>query len=606
MDFLGLKTLSIIKDALKMIKERHGVDIKIDEIPLDDEKTFDLYKRGETNGTFQFESPGMQKYLKDLRPDKFDDLIAMNALYRPGPMDYIPSFIKRKHGSEEIQYDLPEMEGNLKETYGITVYQEQVMLLSQKLAGFSKGQADTLRKAMGKKQKAVLDKMKPEFLAGCEKNGHPRKICEKIWTDWEAFASYAFNKSHSTCYAFVAYQTGYLKAHYPHEFMASLLTHAMSNLDKLTFFMKECKRMGLTVLGPDINESDKKFKVNAKNQIRFGMGGIKGVGENAVESIIEERNRNGNFTSIFEFVKRNNLRTINKKTLEGLALAGAFDLVMNGNRAVFFYTPQADKGSFIDTLIRYGNAAQQAQDSAQNSLFGDTDDADIPTPTVPNIPDWPELERLQKERDVVGIYLTGHPLDEYLFELELFVTHRINHLEMIISEKKITKVVLAGIISDARTGLINKRNELYGRFTLSDHDGSYEFFINRDPYLRFKDYLVPGNMVTVTVEVKPRFRDSDIMNADITEIKLLSNLRSSIKELNLMMDVAEMTLDEVTALFAILDENKGNCKVNFKFIHKNDPLLSDINMTSHNFRINISKSLLEKLEETTGYKAKLN
>ncbi|MFN4123183.1 MAG: DNA polymerase III subunit alpha [Flavobacteriales bacterium] len=605
MDFLGLKTLSIIRDALIMIKENHGVDIDIDHIPLDDALTFELYKRGETTATFQFESLGMQKYLRDLKPDKFDDLIAMNALYRPGPLEYIPSFIKRKHGLEEITYDLPEMEHYLKDTYGITVYQEQVMLLSQKLAGFSKGQADTLRKAMGKKQKAVLDKMKPEFIEGCEKNGHPRKICEKIWTDWEAFASYAFNKSHSTCYAFVAYQTCYLKAHYPQEYMASVLTHSMNNLEKLTLFMKECHRMGITVLGPDINESEQHFTVNTKSQIRFGLGGIKGVGENAVNSIIAERESNGAFLSIFEFAQRNNLRTINKKTFEGLALAGAFDALMDGNRAVFFHESQADKGTFIDLLIRFGNAAQQAKDSAQQSLFGEGSDAAIPEPEIPKVVDWPELIRLQKEKEVVGIYLTGHPLDEYEYELKRYVTHKVSDVDELLNEKKGAVITIAGIISEARLNQVNKRNELYGKFSMSDYFGSCEFYLSGELYLRLKDFLVVGNMVSAKVQIRPRFRDSDQFSAEIVELRLLSNHRKSINNIKLLIDLENLTDVDIKEVFDVLEDSKGELKVVLSF-NVSDNSLKGIQMTSTVYKVNLSRNLIERLERATGYRPELN
>jgi DNA polymerase-3 subunit alpha len=605
MDFLGLKTLSIIKDALKMIKARHGVEIEIDAIPLDDEKTYELYRKGETNATFQFESPGMQKYLKDLKPDKFNDLIAMNALYRPGPIEYIPTFIKRKNGLEEIVYDMPELKEYLEDTYGITVYQEQVMLLSQKLAGFTKGQADTLRKAMGKKQKAVLDKMRPEFLEGCEKNGLPRKVCEKVWVDWEAFASYAFNKSHSTCYAFVAYQTGYLKAHYPQEYMAAVLTHSMNNLDKLSFFMKECKRMGLSVLGPEINESELHFTVNSKNQIRFGMGGIKGVGENAVISIVEERNANGPFNSIFEFASRNNLRTINKKTFEGLALAGAFDSMMDNNRAVFFQENNNDRGNFIDMLIRYGNALQQAKDSAQHSLFGEASEAEIPEPSIPFAEDWPELERLQKEKEVVGLYLTGHPLDEYEYELKNFVTNKINDIEDAISQKKLGVMIIAGIVTEARLGLINKRNEMYGRFAISDHDGSYEFFLSGEMYMRSKDYIVPGNMISAKVAIKARYGNADFLNVDLTEIKLLSNQRNTLNQVSVVVDLNHLDDQKVEELYHIIQENQGKCKVNFVIL-SDDPVYNKMNLVTTDYKVNISRNMLEQLEKTTGYRPTMN
>ncbi|HQU41044.1 MAG TPA: DNA polymerase III subunit alpha, partial [Chitinophagales bacterium] len=368
MDFLGLKTLSILKTALKHIKLNHHRDIDLDILALEDEPTFGLYQRGETNGTFQFESAGMQKYLKELKPDKFEDLIAMNALYRPGPMDYIPTYIARKQGREKITYDLPEMEEILKETYGVTVYQEQVMLLSQRLANFTKGDADTLRKAMGKKQKAVLDKMKSKFMEGCVANGHPEKVCEKIWTDWEAFAQYAFNKSHSTCYALVAYQTAYLKANYPAEYMCAVLTHNQNNLDKVSFFMDECRRMEIMVLGPDINESGVSFTVNEKGEIRFGLAAIKGVGEAAVQEIIQQREQDGAFQTFFDLVRRVNLRTVNKKTMESLVLAGAFD-TFGLKRAQYFTQQKNDQLNVLEHAIKYGGTYQQGSQQEQATLF---------------------------------------------------------------------------------------------------------------------------------------------------------------------------------------------------------------------------------------------
>ncbi|HZH65021.1 MAG TPA: DNA polymerase III subunit alpha, partial [Flavisolibacter sp.] len=418
MDFLGLKTLSIMKDALINIKEKYGVAIDIDNIPLDDAKTYELYQRGDTIATFQFESPGMQKYLKELKPDQFNDLIAMNALYRPGPMAYIPQYVDRKHGREAVEYDLPEMEEYLTETYGITVYQEQVMLLAQKIAGFSKGDADVLRKAMGKKDRKTLDKMKSSFIEGATKKGHPKKSLEKIWTDWEAFAQYAFNKSHSTCYALVAYQTAYLKTYYPAEYMAAVLNHANA-IEKLTFFMEECKRMGLKVLGPDINESNKGFAVNDKGEIRFGLGGMKGVGEAAVESIIEERKTGGPFTDPFHFMRRINQRTVNKKTLESLVYAGGFDAFPQLHRAQYICVPDGESQSGLEKMIRYGNVVQAESTNTSNTLFGDLPAVfDIKPPQISPCPPFSLTEQLEKEKEVTGLYLSGHPLDHYRFEIK--------------------------------------------------------------------------------------------------------------------------------------------------------------------------------------------
>ncbi|HLG03645.1 MAG TPA: DNA polymerase III subunit alpha, partial [Bacteroidia bacterium] len=428
MDLLGLRTLTIIRDAIRLIKENHAVEINIETIPLDDPKTFELYQRGETNGTFQFESVGMQKYLKELRPDKLEDLIAMNALYRPGPLEYIPKFIARKHGREQITYDLPEMVEFLKSTYGITVYQEQVMQLSQKLAGFTKGEADVLRKAMGKKDKATLDKMKDRFIEGSISKGFDQKICAKIWTDWESFAQYAFNKSHSTCYAFVAYQTAYLKAHYPGEYMSSVLTHNFSNIEKITFFMEEARRMGIPVLGPDVNESGIHFSVNKKGEIRFGMGAVKGVGENAAQAIIEERQNNGPYKSVFDLVRRVNLRAANKKTFENLIYAGALDSFTGLHRATYFKTEGEHHTTYLEKIIRYGQGYQDGKNSSQVSLFdmaGDEGGIEMPEPAIPIVESWGTLEKLKAERDVTGIYLSGHPLDYYKTEIQQYCKHRL-------------------------------------------------------------------------------------------------------------------------------------------------------------------------------------
>src|SRR5690625_3311186 len=404
MDFLGLKTLTLIKDTVEIVKERHGIELDPENFPLDDEKTYELFQRGETIGIFQYESPGMQKHMKNLEPSVFEDLIAMNALYRPGPMEYIPSFIRRKHGQEEISYDLPEMEEYLEETYGITVYQEQVMLLSQKLANFTRGQADQLRKAMGKKLIHELEILKPKFMEGGKENGHPEKILEKIWKDWEAFASYAFNKSHSTCYPWIAYQTAYLKAHYPAEYMASVLSNNMNDIKKVTFFMEEAKRMGLKVLSPDVNESFYKFTVNEAGDIRFGMGAVKGVGAGAVATIVENR-KDGKYRSVFDLAKRIDLRAANKRALENLAYAGGFDS-FNNHRAQYFHD-EGDGVLFLEKVIRYAARYQESQNSAQVSLFGDDSEVQIPEPPMPACEPWPTMQQLREEREVIGIYISG-------------------------------------------------------------------------------------------------------------------------------------------------------------------------------------------------------
>jgi DNA polymerase-3 subunit alpha len=491
MDFLGLKTLTIIKDALALIKRNYNVEIDIDNIPLDDEATFHLYQKGETNATFQFESVGMQKYLRELKPDKFEDLIAMNALYRPGPLEYIPDFVKRKNGQAPITYDLPEMEEYLADTYGITVYQEQVMLLSQKLGSFSKGDADVLRKAMGKKQKAVLDKMKGQFVEGAMKNGHPEDKLNKIWTDWEAFAQYAFNKSHSTCYALVAYQTAFLKAHYPSEYMAAVLNN-QGNIDKIKFYMEECQRMGLQVLGPDVNESLKGFSVNKNGVVRFGMNAIKGVGEAAVEDIISERESKGIYKSVFDFIQRINQRTVNKRTLEGLVFAGALDSFKELHRAQYFYAPVTDPKTGFERLIQFGNQYQANISLASNSLFGSTSMPDVKPPIMPDCDRWTLPDMLEKEKEVIGIYLSAHPLDGYKFEMQHYGFVPINELE----KTKGRNVRIAGFITNAEHRTSQKGSK-FCRFILNDYSSNYEISLFKDDYVKFNLLIEDGQKIMV-------------------------------------------------------------------------------------------------------------
>jgi DNA polymerase-3 subunit alpha len=513
MDFLGLKTLTIIKDALELIKQNHGLKINIDAIPLDDEKTFKLYQHGDTIGTFQFESAGMQKYLRELKPDRFDDLIAMNALYRPGPLAYIPNFIERKHGREAISYDLPEMEEYLKETYGITVYQEQVMLLAQKLADFSKGDADVLRKAMGKKQKSVLDKMKGQFIESAKKKGFGEYTLEKIWTDWEAFAQYAFNKSHSTCYAYVAYQTAYLKSHYPADYMSAVLNHAGS-IEKITFFMEECKRMGIKVLGPDINESKKGFAVNQKGEIRFGLGGLKGCGEAAVENIIDEREKNGMFKNIFDLIKRINQRAVNKKTLECLAYAGAFDCFPEHHRAQFFHTIPEDQTTGLEKIIRFGQVYQQNNMSSTNTLFGDLPLAvEIRTPTLPQCDTWPLIVQLEHEKDVTGMFLSGHPLDHFKFELKHYgITplSEFNEFKEAVAlhpnPGRMFRIIGLVTLADHR---ISRKGNKYGAFTIEDYSGKTELVLWGDDYVKFTPFLQQGSSLFITGFFKQRFATAE-------------------------------------------------------------------------------------------------
>ncbi|RFS18715.1 DNA polymerase III subunit alpha [Chitinophaga silvatica] len=535
MDFLGLKTLTIIKGALEMIKQNHGVDIDIDYIPLDDVKTYELYQKGETNATFQFESPGMQKYLRELKPDRFDDLIAMNALYRPGPLEYIPSFIRRKLGLEPVQYDIAEMEEYLNDTYGITVYQEQVMLLSQKLAGFSKGDADVLRKAMGKKQIAVLNKMKEQFMRGCSERGHDPKICEKVWTDWEAFASYAFNKSHATCYAFVAYQTAYLKAHYPAEYMSSVLNCA-SNIEKITFFMEECKRMGIDVLPPDVNESFKGFAVNKQGQIRFGLGGLKGVGEAAIENLLEERKKDSAFTSIFDFIKRVNQRAVNKKSLEALVMSGAFDCFPALHRAQYFHKPEGETVTGLDKIVKFGQQVSAGGTSSIGSLFGAEEMPDIEPPKIANCDPWPLIMKLNNEREITGIYISGHPLDDYRFELKHYQMNSIQELVEYQAEistpgstggrARERNFRLAVYITNAQER-ISRNNRQFGVMTIEDYSGKFEFALWSEDFIRFGPYLKPGLCLFINGGFKSkRFNDNEY-EFKVNGIQLLQEVKKT-------------------------------------------------------------------------------
>ena len=557
MDFLGLKTLSILKNALEMIRQNHGVNIEIDEVPLDDSKTFELYQRGDTIGTFQFESPGMQKYLRDLKPDKFDDLIAMNALYRPGPIAYIPNYIDRKHGRENISYDLAEMEEYLKDTYGITVYQEQVMLLAQKIGGFSKGDADVLRKAMGKKQKSVLDKMKAQFIAGAVEKGHPADKLEKIWTDWEAFAQYAFNKSHSTCYAFVAYQTAYLKAHYPAEYMAAVLNNAGS-IEKITFFMEECKRMGRVVLGPDINESKKGFAVNNRGEIRFGLGGLKGVGEAAVESIIEEREINGHYDSIFDLVKRTNQRTVNKKTLESLCYAGAFDCFAELHRAQYFHVLPGENMTGLEKIIRFGNQYQANATGTANTLFGALEMPSVVPPKIPPCEPWSLTEKLDYEKEVTGMFMSGHPLDHFRFEIRHYGITPLGEFNEVkdsiaLQANPGRAFKLAGLVVDAQHR-VTKTGRQFGAFTIEDYTGKSEFMLWADDYMKFSNYLEKGKNLFITGQFRQRYNNGGI-EFKVDRIILLESIKQLLTR-QLVLDIEARHLDQ--SILEFLEKNVKN------------------------------------------------
>ncbi|HLX90136.1 MAG TPA: DNA polymerase III subunit alpha [Puia sp.] len=575
MDFLGLRTLNILKTTIELIKENYALAIDIDAIPLNDRKTFELYQKAETIGTFQFESPGMQKYLRDLKPDKFDDLIAMNALYRPGPIAYIPNYIDRKHGREAITFDLPEMEEYLRDTYGITVYQEQVMLLAQKLAGFTKGEADVLRKAMGKKDRKTLDKMKGAFLRGAAQKKHDQVKLEKIWTDWEAFAQYAFNKSHSTCYAYVAYQTAYLKVHYPGEYMAAVLNHSGS-IEKITFFMEECKRMGLKVLGPDINESQKGF-ANHGREIRVGLGGLKGVGEAAVETIIFERKQNGAYSSIFDLVKRVNQRAVNKKTLESLAYAGAFDSFKELHRAQFFFVPPGDTSTGLEKVIKFGNVYQSNANQNNNSLFGELTMPEISTPRIPNCEPWTLTEQLDHEKEITGMFMSGHPLDHFKFEISHYGIVQLSEFNEIkdsagLQSHPAKSYRIAGLVVDAQHR-ISKAGKQFGSFVIEDYSGKSEFMIWSEDYARYANYLEKGKNLFLTGTFRQRFNKVEF-EFKIEKIMLLESVKQQLTK-QIVVDIEARFLNEEKIRFfernlkrfpgrSILKFNISEIKNNFR------------------------------------------
>jgi DNA polymerase-3 subunit alpha len=588
MDFLGLKTLSILKTALELIKQNHHIEIDLDTIPLDDEKTFQLYQRGETNATFQFESVGMQKYLRELKPDKFDDLIAMNALYRPGPIAYIPKFIDRKHGREAISYDLEDMKEYLEDTYGITVYQEQVMLLSQSIGGFSKGDADVLRKAMGKKQKSVLDKMKAQFITGATAKGHAAATLEKIWTDWEAFAQYAFNKSHSTCYAFVAYQTAYLKAHYPGEYMSAVLNHAGA-IEKITFFMEECKRMGITVLGPDINESLKGFAVNQKGEIRFGLGGLKGVGDAAVDTIIAEREKNGIYADIFDFIKRVLQKNVNKKSLESLAYSGAFDCFTAFHRAQYFHIPDGDKQSGLERIIGYGQA-QQSQTVGAATLFGDlSSSVPVEKPKIPVCEPWTLTELLNYEKDVTGMFMSGHPLDHFKFELKYYGITRINDFNEIKEAAQASggkSLRVAGLIIDVQHR-VTKTGKNFGSFSIEDFSGKTEFVLWSEDYIKFQNYLDKGQNVLINGFFRPRYNRPDEFDFKVTSMSLLETVKQTLtRSVEISLHPASLTPDFVSFLDKNLRSFPGKSSLRFTIYEPRENLKVSLYTFEKGFQMN--------------------
>jgi len=590
MDFLGLKTLTLIKYAVKNVFERHGIQLDPDNFPIDDLKTYELFQRGETVGIFQYESAGMQKYMRELKPTVFADLIAMNALYRPGPLEYIPSFIRRKHGEEPITYDIDACEEYLKETYGITVYQEQVMLLSQKLAGFSKGEADTLRKAMGKKQIYLLDKMRPQFIEQGNERGHDKVALEKIWKDWEAFASYAFNKSHSTCYAWIAYQTAYLKANYPAEYMASVLSNNMNDIKQVSFFMEECKRMGVPVLGPDINESSYLFTVNNEGAIRFGLGAIKGLGSGPVEAIIQERTEKGAFSSIFDVTKRINLRVCTKRAFESLVYAGGFDSFKSVHRAQYIKEDNSGR-SFLESAIKFGANFQESENSMQASLFGEASGTSIPEPEIPKSDEWPSMFKLSKEKEVVGIFLSGHPLDDFRLEIESFCNGNVAMLSNP-GQHLNKEVLLAAVVSECESR-ISKKNEPFGTMVIEDYTDSFKLFLFKENYLKYKQFFVSGTFVAIRgkFEVPRNRKDPEFI---ISSIDLLYDLRDKkANQLNIRVSTKKLDQIFITDMNKLFLDNQGKCAVKFVVF---DPLENiEVVMPSKSIKIDPNNDFIKSL-----------
>ena len=602
MDFLGLKTLSIIKEAVENIKHSKGIVLDIDEVDIEDPATYELYSDGRTIGTFQFESAGMQKYLRELEPSTFEDLIAMNALYRPGPMDYIPDFIDRKHGRKPIEYDIPIMEKYLKDTYGITVYQEQVMLLSRLLADFTRGESDALRKAMGKKLRDKLDHMKPKFISGGQKNGHDPKVLEKIWADWEKFASYAFNKSHATCYSWVAYQTAYLKANYPAEYMAATMSRNISNITEITKLMDESKATGITTKGPDVNESYLKFSVNRKGDIRFGLGAIKGVGESAVHSILEERERNGEYKDIFDFVQRVNLSACNRKNIENLALAGAFDSFPGIKREDFFVKNAKDE-TFTEVLVRYGNKYQMDKAAASNSLFGGENQIEVATPEIVPAPTWGDLERLNKERDLVGIYLSAHPLDEYAVILEnVCNTHMIELTDLTPLQNK--DVTMGGIVTGVREGY-TKTGKPYGIAKIEDYSGSAEFAFFGNEWVEKKNFFMNGMFLFLRGKCQPKQWRQEEWEIKINSIELLPEVKEKIIEkLTVTAPLSAIDEEMIEEFTALVKANPGNAELYFHVQDEDGQMY--VNLMSRVVKIAVQKDIMTYLKSQPMLSYKIN
>ena len=605
MDFLGLKTLSILKEAVENIKDSLGITVDVDSLDIEDPATYQLYCEGRTIGTFQFESAGMQKYLRELQPHVFEDLIAMNALYRPGPMDYIPDFIDRKLGRKPIEYDIPVMEKYLKDTYGITVYQEQVMLLSRLLADFTRGESDTLRKAMGKKQKDKLDKLKPKFINGGQKNGHDATKLEKIWADWEKFASYAFNKSHATCYSWVAYQTAYLKAHFPAQYMAGNMSRNLDNITEIRKLMDECKSMGINTLGPDVNESKLKFAVNHNGDIRFGMAAVKGVGKSAVQAILEEREKNGPFTSVFDFFERVNLAACNRKSVESLILAGAFDGFNSFPREAFFAKQPNSSETYVETLIRFGNSYQADKQQQTHSLFGDlTMEVEVAHPEPPkDVVLWSDLERLNQERDLVGIYLSAHPLDEYAVILKHYCTTNISKVQSKDeSLRSMESIKFGGIVSGRRVGT-SKSGNAYGIIKMEDFENSGEIALFGQDWLKWQHFFVEGTALYITAKLQGRRYDPNALDLVIIDIQLLSEVRDTlVKRIVIDVPVDRLDVPMVESLAEIVRENPGNTELCFNINAAED---LSVNLRSASVHLNVNRRLLDFIESNEGISYRL-
>ena len=603
MDFLGLKTLSELKEACANIKRTRGIDVDLDTIPIDDPKTYELYQKGQTIGTFQFESAGMQKYLRELHPTVFEDLIAMNALYRPGPMDYIPSFIARKNGREEIKYDIDCMEKYLKDTYGITVYQEQVMLLSRQLADFTRGESDALRKAMGKKKKDIVDAMKPKFIDGGVKNGHDPKVLEKIWADWEKFASYAFNKSHAACYSWVAYQTAYLKANYPAEFMAAIMSRRRDQITEITKLMDECKSMGIATLGPDVNESYEKFGVNHHGEIRFGLGAIKGMGESAAQAIISEREKNGPYKTVFDFAQRVNLSNVNKKAFESLALSGGFDS-FGISRESYFATNNKGE-TFLDMLVRYGQLYQTEKAQAQNSLFGGFDDIEIATPVVPkNDIRWSDIERLNKERELVGIYLSAHPLDEYKIILDNLCNAKCADLADISKLNGREDILLGGIVTAVRQKF-TKSGEPCGFITVEDFEGSGEIPLFGQDWGRWNGMFTEGASVYVTAKLQPRFMHSNQMEFKVQNVEYLQRVKEkAVERITISMNTDLLDNQVVADLNEIIYSNPGKTQLFFQL--RDSRGINHVLLRSKTCGVDVRHTLIDYIDKVDGLDYHIN